>query len=113
MSGNWKDELDSEFILAEDARAVGNEGRARVCARRAAGIAIKEYMSRRGLPVTGESAYDLITRLSELPDIPSKLKVICVHLTMRVSEEFKLPEGVDLVEETHQLYSELFPEMNP
>jgi hypothetical protein len=42
------EQIEKEFELAERARANGNEGRARVCARRAAGIAAREYLTRKG-----------------------------------------------------------------
>jgi hypothetical protein len=109
----WRPQLDTEFTQADSARSMGNEGRARVCCRRAAGIAIREYLSRRRVPVPDKSAVDLINRLTEMPEIQPKLKGICVHLTMRVSEEFKLPVDVDLVEETRQLCSALLPDWNP
>ena len=41
-------DLHIEFERAASARRKGNEGQARVCARRAAGIAIREYLIRRG-----------------------------------------------------------------
>jgi hypothetical protein len=45
--------------MAVEVRARGNEGQARVCARRAAGAVLREYFQRRGLPVRSPSAYDL------------------------------------------------------
>ena len=42
---DWQEKLNLEFQRAEDARAKNNEGQARVCARRAAGIAIREYFN--------------------------------------------------------------------
>jgi len=53
---DWKDKLEIEFERAETARSSGNEGQARVCARRAAGIAIREYYARRGQSVHTPSA---------------------------------------------------------
>jgi hypothetical protein len=112
MREAWRHQLETELADADSARAIGNEGRARVCCRRAAGKAIREYLSRRGISASEKSAYDLINQLTEMPDIPPDLKEICVHLTMRVSEEFTLPADVDLVDETRQLCSALLPEWN-
>ena len=42
---NWQLNIEAEFEKAEQARRRGNEGQARVCARRAAGIAIREYLT--------------------------------------------------------------------
>lgn len=110
MAEEWHQSLNSEFQQAETARAAGNEGRARVCARRAAGIAIREYLSRQGQTVQGASSYDLITRLMETPGIPSDVREICIHLSMQVSEEFTLPVEVDLVAESRLLCSLLLPD---
>ena len=110
MTEDWRDQLASEFENAERARADGNEGRARVCARRAAGIAIREYFARRGIPFSGTSAYDLLGRLIESPEISPDLKKNCIHLTLRVSEDFDLPVNVDLIEESRQLCSALLPD---
>jgi hypothetical protein len=110
MSIGWREQLASEFDNAEKARGEGNEGKARVCARRAAGIAIREYFARRGIPVSGSSAYDLLGRLIESPEIRPDLKENCIHLTLRVSEDFQLPVNVDLIEEARQLCSALLPD---
>jgi|WetSurSiteA1Bulk_404760.scaffolds.fasta_scaffold12039_5 hypothetical protein len=110
MKDEWRNQLISEFALAENARSEGNEGKARVCARRAAGLAIREYFTRRGIPVSGSSAYDLLGRLIESPEIRPDLKENCIHLTLRVSEDFRLPVNVDLIEESRQLCSALLPD---
>jgi HEPN domain-containing protein len=96
---DWQMQIEAEFEKAEQARARGNEGQARVCARRAAGIAIREYLTRRGVRPPSVSAYDLLNFLKEDPDLSPDLKRIADHLTLRVTEEFKLPVNADLVAE--------------
>jgi hypothetical protein len=104
---DWKTRLRLEFANAEKARAKGNEGQARVCARRAAGIAIREYFNRRGARVLSTSAYDLLNLLKNEPHLSPDLKRIADHLTLRVTEEFKLPVDVDLVAEAKKLCERL------
>lgn len=104
---DWQTKLQAEFDQAERARAKGNEGQARVCARRAAGIAIREYLTRRGTPSPSTSAMDLLNLLKEDPLLSPDLKLIVDHLTLRVTEEFKLPVDVDLVAEARKLCEEL------
>lgn len=104
---DWKSIIQLEFERAAEARAKGNEGQARVCARRAAGIAIREYLTRRGIRPPSTSAYDLLNLLKEEPQLSSDLKLIADHLTLRVTEEFKLPVDVDLVAEAKKLCEEL------
>lgn len=112
MENEWQSQLNSEFVRAERARVDGNEGRARVCARRAAGIAIREHFNRTGRQVSGSSAYDLLNSLVESQEISPELRQIALHLTLRVSEDFTLPADIDLIDESRQLCSELLPDWN-
>jgi HEPN domain-containing protein len=98
---DWQSEIQAEFEKAEQARLRGNEGQARVCARRAAGIAIREYLTRRGIRPPSVSAYDLLNLIKDDPELAHRtdLQRIAEHLTVRVTEEFKLPVEADLVAE--------------
>jgi hypothetical protein len=49
----------------------------------------------------------LLNLIKEDPDLPPDLKRIADHLTVRVTEEFKLPLDVDLVAEARQFCDEL------
>jgi len=102
-----REEIEAEFERAEQARARGNEGQARVCARRAAGIAIREYLTRRGEEVRTSSAYDLLNLIKDDSHLSPDLKLIADHLTLRVNEEFRLPVKVDLIAEARKLCEEL------
>ena len=96
---DWQARIESELEKAQAARARGNEGQARVCARRAAGIAAGEYLERQGVRPPGLSAYDLLNLLKEDPRLSTDLKSIADHLTVRVTEEFRLPVNADLIAE--------------
>jgi HEPN domain-containing protein len=96
-------QIEAEFERAAQSRAKNNEGQARVCARRAAGIAIRDYLSRKGIRPPSTSAYDLLNLLKEDSHLPPDLKLVADHLTLRVTEEFKLPVEADLVAEARQL----------
>lgn len=100
---NPQAQIDAEFEHAEQARTRGNEGQARVCARRAAGIAAREYFARRGRMIHTPSAYDLLNLLIEDPSLSNDLRQIAAHLTLRVDEEFKLPAQMDLIVEARKL----------
>ena len=104
---DWRVEMQAEFVQAGQARARGNEGQARVCARRAAGIAIREYLTRQAIRPPSTSAIDLLNLVKELPHLPPDLKRIADHLTLRVTEEFKLPVDVDLIAEARTFCEDL------
>jgi len=108
--GNWQEQLNVEFERAAQARIKKNEGQARVCARRASGIAIREFLLRRGTQPPSMSAYDLLNLLKEQSLLPPDMKMIADHLTLRVTEEFNLPVEADLVAEARRLCLWLLPE---
>lgn len=100
---NPQTQIQSEFERATQARIKKNEGQARVCARRAAGIAIRDFLARRGTQIPSMSSYDLLNLIKEETLLPPDLKLIADHLTLRVTEEFKLPIEADLVAEARKL----------
>jgi len=104
---DWKSQIEQEFKRAEQAKINNNEGQARVCARRAAGIAIREYLTRKGIRPPSTSSYDLLNLIKDNPLLSLDLRLFAEHLTLRVTEEFKLPVNVDLVEEARKLCNEL------
>ena len=104
---DWRSDIQAEFERAAQARQRNNEGQARVCARRAAGIAVREYLARRAVRPPSTSAYDLLNLIKEDPLVSPDLKQIADHLTVRVTEEFKLPVDVDLVAEAREFCERL------
>jgi HEPN domain-containing protein len=104
---DWQSEMQAEFERAGQARTRGNEGQARVCARRAAGIAAREYFTRRGERIRTSSAYDLLNRLAQDPSLSNELRRSAGYLTLRVNQEFTLPVNVDLVAEARNLCNDL------
>lgn len=107
---NWQTLLKAEFEKATQARIKKNEGQSRVCARRAAGIAIREYFTRKGVQPPNTSAIDLMHMLKEEEGLPSEMSEIVDHLTVRVTEEFNLPVQADLVAEARILCRWLLPD---
>jgi len=104
---NWEAPFQSELHQAEMARAIGNEGKARVCARRAAGIAISEYLRRWGISPPGSSAYDILKFFQSNPDVPNNAKSIAGHFLERVDANFSLASDVDLIQDARWLAQEL------
>ena len=99
----WETAFNSEIQQAEAARSAGNEGMARVCARRAAGAVIGEYIKRGDLPDPGPGAYDRIQYLANTPGVHPQARQVAVHLLTRVTPEHTLPLEVDLIAEARWL----------
>ncbi|MBT3322298.1 MAG: hypothetical protein HN392_08425 [Anaerolineae bacterium] len=105
----WKIKLKEEFAMAQDALNVNNQGKMRVCARRAAGISIREYLLKREITPPSISAYDLLKFLDEMDGTSPDLRLASAHLRLRVTEEFRLPLDVDLLAEAKKICATLTP----
>lgn len=100
---NWKDSFEAELSTGEAARQSGNEGRARVCARRAAGIAAGAYYRQHGMNDQGPSAYDRLRYLTEMEAVPQVVREIASHFVVRIDTDHRLPIEADLLAEARQL----------
>ena len=108
--------ITAELTSAYRAAAGGNLGRARVCARRAAGWAIQAHLEAQGGHPSTNNALDNIKYYAGLPDLPQKVAEVLQHLILRVVKDsededsyYPLAE-VDLIAEAHWLAEELLGE---
>ena len=111
VNSTWHPDYEYEIAHARLARQNGNEGMARVCARRAAGILIGEYLYRRGFVNIGTSAYDRLAVFDSLPDVDEELKTVSKHFLLKVDAQHNLPVEVDLVVEAEWLAEKLLLEI--
>ncbi len=104
---SWDSRFTHEINQAEGARRQGNEGKARVCARRAVGIIVAEYLMRQGVELSNPSAYVHMKAFLELPTIPPMTREIMGHFILRITPDHVLPIDADLIAEAHWLAREL------
>ncbi len=97
------EDIDAELENAERARQAGNEGRARVCARRAAGMAARTFLTRHRVRMRNKSAYAALQALLEFPGLSPDLQMAAQHLTTRLTEAFTLPVEADLIADARKL----------
>jgi mycoredoxin len=102
--------IEAELENAERARLAGNEGMARVCARRAAGTAALLFLTRQGVRLRDTSSYKALLALLEFPGLAPDLRMVALHLTARVTQAFTLPVDADLIADARKLIGGL--EMN-
>jgi hypothetical protein len=108
----WVEDYQKEIEHAEQARASGNEGMARVCARRAAGIVIGEYLTRHGYSAATHSAYERVKLFCSLPDVQQGDKDMAGHFLLRVSKDGGFAEGIDLINDVKILEKALLAHIN-
>lgn len=102
-----KDAIEKELANGEEARLGGYEGRARVCARRAAGAAVKEYFRWRGAAPRSPSVYHLLDQFQRMPGHSVEMSALANRLLRRVDEDYTLPPDIDLLADARRLIAEL------
>ena len=95
----------NELQHASDTRTSGFEGRARVCARRSAGLAVREYVIVKHKIFPSNSLFNLLVDQSIRGLLPQQLIDSLDRLSLRVNEQFQLPAGVDLISEAKLVIS--------
>lgn len=83
--------IAAELGQAIASRAAGNEGRARVCARRAAGFGLS--LSRGGS--SRPNAYDLLRQAADDRALPDPIRQAAARLSVRVTQAHRLPHAED------------------
>ena len=92
-------QIQGELLLAKQSRKEGNEGRARVCARRAAGTAAQLFLDRHEKIIKAENAYQSLKKLSDTKELPDRVQLAVSRLIQRVNEDHQLPPEIDLIHE--------------
>lgn len=103
----WIRSYNQEIKMAEDSRTAGNEGRARVCARRAVGILLGEYFHLKDMPDPGPSAMDRINYFLTRTELPAHIREIASHFIVKIDYDHQLPIHADLIEEARRLAIDL------
>ena len=92
-------QIQEEILLAKQSRIEGNEGRARVCARRAAGAAAQGYLEKVGISDQAENAMESLRTMKNELKLPERVEEAIDWLLHRVDLDHNLPANVDLIYE--------------
>lgn len=102
-NNDWAAGCLAELNQAQRARGAGNEGMARVCARRAAGIVIREYYRRQNENPPEKSAFKLLQFLSQDNAQSHDIRAAAKNFTLAITHEHVLPVDVDLIDSVNWL----------
>lgn len=91
--------IKAELDDAGNSRKLGKEGRARVCARRAAGWAVQYYIENRLKESTSLNAYQLLHWFRSRQEIPKALREAASRLCARVTSAGVLPHPDDALQD--------------
>ncbi len=102
-----KDQIQSELEQALKAQTVLNMGKARVCARRAVGIALRACSEDAETTSPNTNTLVLLQELEQNQNFPESMREIAGHLLQRVNSDYSHPLSVDLVAEAKWLIEHL------
>ena len=108
MTDPLRSRIGAELAYAALARAHGKEGRARVCARRAAGWAVGGYRNRAQSAADPErAALSHLRWLRSQADLPQTLQQAASRLTDQVGEDHRLPQVEDPLQDARSIVEAL------
>jgi hypothetical protein len=107
-----QDQIHIELEQAHQYRARGIEGRARVCARRAAGWAVDAFRQQRMGVEAHRNAYHQLRWFRKLEDIPIELRMAAERLTIHVTPSHELPHRQDPLEDAVMIVRALLDELD-
>ena len=88
-----------ELQRALSSRREGNEGKARVCARRAAGLAIRVHFEEQEESIPTTNAFRILKWFADQPHFSDELRGAANRLTVHVTQDHKLPHREDPLED--------------
>ena len=89
------EKIEQELATAREAQSAGNNGKARVCARRAAGVAITWYLTRFTDKKWEQDALRQLLRLRDDDTFPQEVRQAAQRLATKISDQFRYPFSTD------------------
>jgi HEPN domain-containing protein len=102
--------IEKELTVAYESFRVGQEGRTRVCARRAAGEAIAWYVEKYGCSGWGRDVISRLTRLKNETSFPEEIRSAANRLSARITDRFSYPSPYNPIEDA-KIIIEYFREL--
>jgi hypothetical protein len=99
--------LGAELKEAQRSRMQGNEGKARVCARRAAGWAVGSYVETRSLAEPHTNALEHLKWVGENTKFSDEVREAANRLTTKVNTDGNLPFREDPVSDAQLIITAL------
>jgi hypothetical protein len=93
------EQIQKELATAREAIQSGNDGKARVCSRRAAGQAISWFMTEHPRADWGQDALSQLTHLRDDESFPREIRDAAIRLTTKISDRFTYPFTSEPVED--------------
>ncbi len=99
--------IDQELRAAEIAWKAGNEGKARVCARRAVILAVESWMATRAEPARRGDAMERLRMIQQHGAFPPSIREAAERLSTTVTRRHTAPFTIDPISDAHVIIAHL------
>jgi len=98
-------QIEHEFAVAQEARAIGNDGKVRVCARRASGCAIRYWLQDHPRSKYGRDALNQLRAVIRDQGISQEVRSAARRLSARITDQFISQYTTDPIEDSKIIIS--------
>lgn len=106
------EQIEKEFATAAQARKEGNDGKVRVSARRAAGVAITLWLNSHSRERWGADAMNQLKNLQLDESMPPFVRDAAVHLTTKITQLIRTPSSADPVQSSRTIIDYLLESLS-
>jgi hypothetical protein len=99
--------IEQELAAAETARQDSNDGKARVCARRAVALATEAWLARLPLPRWRGDAMEHLRQIQQDASFPSSIRQAAERLSTSVTRQLAAPFTTDPVADARLIIAHL------
>ena len=100
-------QIERELAAAQAALQVGNEGKARVCARRAAGLAAEGWLERHQDRQWSGDAMEYLRRVQQDSSFPAAVREAAERLSTPVPKQHEVPFTADPIADAKLIIAHL------
>jgi uncharacterized protein (UPF0147 family) len=101
------EQIEQELTKAAKGIHDGNDGLARVCARRAVALASQHWAEQRHLPTWQGDAMHQLRQIQEETTFPLSVRAAAQRLLTKVTEQAQLPMTTDPISDAHTIIDHL------
>lgn len=104
---SWQEQIKQELVKATEGLQNGNDGMARVCARRAVAFASQRWAEEHHLPAWQGDAMQQLRQIQQDTQFPIPVREAAQRLLTKVTEQAQLPMTTDPIADAHIILDHL------
>ena len=98
---SWREQIEQELVKASEGLKNGNDGLARVCARRAVAMAAQHWAEERNLRAWQGDAMHQLRQIQGETTFPLSVREAAQRLLTKVTEQAQSPMTTDPITDAH------------